>query len=346
MHKSNIEYDNHFNRDIITIKKGDKVIKAPKILNNRYEIETVLSLAGATSVIYIATDKKLFRKKVLIKCAKYEPLLFDRKNNIKRESSIIKARKNIALEYGAYIHSNLRKINNIPRVIDYIEDINPNLYGPFTDNKTNEKFYIEDAKLVNQEKYIVLTYIDGQIITENILAKTNNPAIFTKIMIRKMGFILKDLHRTIEKDNAFFRFIYCDLKPDNILCTKSNDFILIDMGSVSFIKSDKKNGNETYSPIIKTAGFCASELDKVKRSNTKEILTPAVDIYSLGITAFILLTDDKNVKPNEKRSGIDLSKLDRYGKNWKSLISDMTEPDPKNRIDSIYKLFNRLKHLN
>ena len=336
-------YDNYFDREIIELEKNGKKIKVPKVLNNRYEMDSILSMSGGTSVIFIARDKELHNKKVLIKCGKYEPNLFISKNNKKRAENIESIRKTIHNEYGAYMHAIFRGIDGIPRVIDYIEDINPNLYGPFEDSRTKESFTIEDKDIIYKEKYIVLTFIDGQIITEPIKAKINNPAVFTKKMIKAVGYIFNKLYQIREKNGKFWRFIYCDLKPDNILSTSNNDFVLIDLGSVTFIYSDKKGGAEKYTKIITTPGYRAPELDKVNKKNCKEILTPKIDIYSLGITAYILLTGEKGLKENEKRSGIDLELLRRYGQNWYNLIKGMTEPDFKDRIATISEITDKLK---
>ncbi len=151
----------------------------------------------------------------------------------------------------------LKKLEHpaLPRVFDIIE---------------NEEFI-----------YVVVDYIEG--ITLDLKLKEAGPIPEDIILdwATQLCGVLKYLH-----EYKPYPIIYRDMKPSNIILTKSGSLKLIDFGIAREYKYDSSN-DTVY---IGTRGYAAPE--QYGSGQT----TVATDIYSLGVTLYQLLTGKS---PNE-----------------------------------------------
>ncbi len=330
-------YSKYFKREIVEIEYAGNVFKAPAKLNKRYKITGILA-SGGTGIIYIANDEKLFNKKVLIKTSKYKNILFEYKNDINREKTIKKQRKIITRERTAFLHSWYRDIVGIPTLLDAVVDINPNLYGPHIDSDSGEEFFIKQEEIVAKERYLVLSYIDGQVLTEPIKSKLNNPLGFSKAMLFSITKILREFHRTVnmKKLNARISMIYLDLKPENIIAVTGSGFVLIDLGSFSFII----NNQDIETDLIKTPGYCAPEL---RHGANLDTIQATADVYSLGATVYEILTNDNpSVASLDEVYDFDFEKVKKYGSKWVDFLKKMLAYDKADRYSDFNEVLKNI----
>lgn len=333
--------ENKFNRKISIIEYRENQYKVPHILNERYEITGVLALGG-TGIIFSAKDTDFFDRKVLIKTSKHSSSLFNYPNNENLKPEIEKNREIINREKLSFLHAWNRNISEVPVLLDSIEDINPNIYGPHINKRTKEKFYIEDEDLIYKELYLVLSYIDGQVLSKKIEEEIDNKITFARALLNSIGKTLIAFHsnKYIESLDNEIKMIYLDLKPDNIIAAKDGGFVLIDLGSFSYIINDKNY----ISNFIFTPGYSAPEINDTIPEIQK--LTPAADVYSLGAIIYEILTGDKpRVSSTNEIYDFDFRKIDNYiqennyNKGWTELIKKMlaNKSDRYNNFDEVLK---------
>ncbi len=271
-------FNSALDREIAVLNLNGRRFQVPRMLDNRYKIRDILA-AGGMGVIFIANDTQLHNKKVLIKRCLYEPVLFEHKNDKHRLNEIPFRRKALDREFGAMRHGWARGIPNIPVPLDLITDINPDLFGPHTDQAGNS-FYAE-PELYTKESYLVINYFSGGPVKPEHPQIKSNPLGFAQFYIRSIANVLSRFHQPYKSGGRLFEFFYCDLKPDNVLLTQDKRIVLIDMGSFAIKVDGRLVGGITTTP-----GYCAPEL----RHDQAMFLSPAVDVYTLAVSVFELIT--------------------------------------------------------
>ncbi len=125
--------------------------------------------------------------------------------------------------------------------------------------------------------YLVLDYLDGQ--TLNTIISGGAACASEKTALAwaaDLADVLSALHRP---DADGIRFIYADLKPQNIMRTADGRLFLIDFGSARALRS---GAAEAPSLRLGTPGFAAPEQGRVVSEST--------DVFGLGATLIYLLT--------------------------------------------------------
>ena len=331
-----IMLDINFNREILYLEWKGRDFKIPKLLNNRFEVESILAVGGM-GVIFVAKDKRLFNKKVLIKRSLYRDSLFQNRNDKNRWEDIKHIRKTMDTEYAAMLHGWGRKIPNIPIPLDKFEDLNPEIYGPHTD-KSGNKFFGE-KELYETEPYLVINYFTGKPIKKDHPEVNKNVVDFAYYYLRNVANILKRFHQKYISNKTSFEFFYCDLKPDNVLLTKEKQLVLIDMGSFAI----RVNG-KLVNDITTTPGYCAPEL----KNNQGMYLSPAVDVYTLAISVFELITEQSpqldqfgNIELNWKKFNEITVKAKQ--ESWTKIFKKALEEDPQKRFQNMDELLSAFK---
>lgn len=119
--------------------------------------------------------------------------------------------------------------------------------------------------------YLVAELITGQ----NLLQVQQQLGYFSQSQVihilNKLLPVLEFIHQR--------QVVHRDIKPSNIIYREDKSLALIDFGSSIFLKSEFKQ----FTPIAGTSGYAAPE-------QLQGQVYPASDLYSLGVTAWQLLT--------------------------------------------------------
>ncbi len=138
---------------------------------------------------------------------------------------------------------------------------------------------VDGGTTPNGLPYFVMDYVDGQPLDE--FCKLRRVTLDERLnLFRQTCEAVQYLH-----DN---KVLHRDLKPANILVTHNGQVKLLDFG-VSKIATDTISSNTTGMPIM-TAGYASPE------QITSKKITPASDIYSLGVVLYELLTGVRPLK--------------------------------------------------
>jgi len=331
------QFNSELNREIAILNWEQREFKVPRILNGRYEIIDILA-AGGMGVIFVARDRNLYDKKVLIKRCLYHSSLFQYQNDNSRKDQIENIRAAMKTEYAAMLHGWARKIPNIPIPLDKFDDVNPEIYGPHKDNNGNA--FLGEKHLYESEPYIVTNYFSGKPVQSNNKELNKNLIGFCEFYLRNVANILKRFHQPYTSDVGEFSFFYCDLKPGNVLLTDEKQIVLIDMGSFAITI----NG-ELQTDIITTPGYCAPEL--VNKQSM--YLAPTIDVYTLAITVFELLTGEKPVIDQFGNVNLDWQKFREVvtkanASHWIDIFEKALQSNPQNRyqnLDEFISSFNQ-----
>ena len=343
--------------DSLTLEftNGKQSIKAPKVIGNKYVIEKILSIGG-NGVIFVAKNKSLKDREVLVKAVYYSDIQMLTKNkyDVSREKSIIESRKNLELEYKRLISFRNGGESRMPSVIDVVYDYSPQLYGPHTDKETGEIFYLEEFK--NNEVYVIMQKIDGINLGEyiskglnTILEEKNYSSVLfwerdVLEYMKEVSNIIDNFHRREYVDKNYRYYIYQDLKPSNIMITYDKFITLIDFGGLLMV------GNidgKTYSdfknegiPGCGTIGYAPREMEEDPKK-----LDARVDIYTIGATIYSLLTTKSpldGVEGTTKRIPVYKLKDMGYSQEVVTLVEKATSLDRENRQISVRKLINEI----
>ena len=152
----------------------------------------------------------------------------------------------------------------------------------FYDKNKNKKFpkfihsYQDSLNL-----YMEISFIEGlnlsQLLLNDHLLKFNFPKSNINLYLNLTSQII-DMIDNLHKE----RFIYRDLKLNNIIIDKKLNLYLVDFG---FVKNLPKNSNKT-STICGTPHMKAPEILLTKNKTINEYNGYAVDIYSIGIILY------------------------------------------------------------
>ncbi len=144
---------------------------------------------------------------------------------------------------------------------------------------------IYDAGEFEDKLYLIMEYIHGQTLDEFITSKY--PLDFATVLNITMQ--ISDALKTIHASNIIHR----DIKPGNIMISQSGRPVLMDFGIVKNISLDKtiQSSHTLNGCLLGAPHYMAPEQFKAPAN-----VTPAADIYSLGLTYYELITGNLPVK--------------------------------------------------
>jgi serine/threonine protein kinase/superfamily II DNA or RNA helicase len=213
-----------------------------QLLGGRYQVEQKLA-TGGQATLYRATDRRIAGKTWAIKV--YQAA----------SGSEAEVREQWRSEIEVLLR---RKHRALPRLGEHFEG--------------------DDAL------YLVLDYLDGQtldtLINGGAGARSAGSACVSEKTALAWAADLADVLASLHRPDADgVRFIYADLKPQNVMRTADGRLFLIDFGSARALR----NGTvEVPSLRLGTPGFAAPEQGRVVSEST--------DIFGLGATLIYLLT--------------------------------------------------------
>ncbi|MCX6060125.1 MAG: serine/threonine-protein kinase [Chloroflexi bacterium] len=162
--------------------------------------------------------------------------------------------------------------------------------------------HLRDYNLTAERPYIVLDFLENITLEKEILHKNRTFSIKeTLSILEQICDVLGYVHNK--------GYVYCDLKPNNIISINQN-LILIDFGLIRPINTPILGG---------TIGYMAPEA--LQSYNNPVLAEPTLDIYSLGILLYELLTE---FHPTAYQNNINVANHSE-GKN----ISTKATPNPK-----------------
>ncbi|SEL02356.1 serine/threonine-protein kinase [Ruminococcus albus] len=132
--------------------------------------------------------------------------------------------------------------------------------------------------------FVVMDFVDGVSLGKKVLAEGPQQEKDVVEWAKMLCDVLEYLHTV--KDNPI---IYCDLKPDNIMYTKSGRIKLIDFG----IAKECIRGKKYVGEAVGTKGYAAPEQYK----DASNIFDERTDIYSFGASLSYVLTGSVPLKP-------------------------------------------------
>lgn len=158
--------------------------------------------------------------------------------------------------------------------------------------KTRTELEVKKLSLINNP-YIAKLYNYGNIVLRNESCYFTQTAFIEGSDLRllinqKHKFNYEDVIKMIMCISSCIndlwkqKVVHCDIKPDNIIQTPNNDYILIDLGMAKHLDAETMTAEFT---IMGTFGYIAPEQFKGRKN-----LTLKTDYYALGITAYELLT--------------------------------------------------------
>ena len=180
-------------------------------------------------------------------------------------------------------------------------------------------------RIDSDDSYCVcMDFIDGISLSKKVLAEgaqRENDVVKWAIMVCD---VLHYLHTV--RGNPI---LYCDMKPANIMLTKSGNIMLVDFG----IAKEYSKMDILSTVRIGTKGYASPEQYK------GQILDERTDIYSLGVTLFYLVTA---IEPKDPPNAIlPIRNIDAsLSEGLEYIINKCTDLNPENR----YKNCIELKH--
>ncbi len=197
----------------------------------------------------------------------------------------------------------------------------------YSSNQFFTSMFVEEAKIavnlnhrniiqtfdfgkVDNEYYIAMEYIDGFDLFQIFkFYHFNKKEINDKIILFILMEILKGLNYIHEKkNNNIDNLIHRDLSLNNIIISKTGEIKILDFGIVKSSKEEKDSFAKGKRSYMAPEQFSEDSFDN------------RIDIYSLGIIAWRLLTGDKPFDLSEIKTSKELANVQ---------IPNITEINPK-----------------
>lgn len=322
----------------LKVIKNGRAFLVPREIAGRYEVDSILSASTGFGLILIAYDKKLFGKKVLIKATNYKGKIA--RNNLDSKNMIVKRRKEIEYEKNVLIQLQKLGIPNVPALCGYEIGYCPSIAWPEGIIDSKKRFLTDEAF---EEPYIILQYIEGTTLNDYVQSnKIDKESPQWQYKVLKLTKQLLKVFEVMQKGNSNgAKFIYQDLKPQNVIISPNNTFTLIDFGATAIVY----NG-QIINRGIGTPGYMAPE---VKDRNLP--FDGRVDIYSMGVMMYDLLNNTGILNFVTEKGLVDNLSFNnlRVDESIKSIILTATRMNPDDRYqsarDMLKDIFSSMKKI-
>lgn len=179
---------------------------------------------------------------------------------------------------------------------------------------------------------VVMEHVEGASAMEQVRAHGPLPTGVALEIAHRAALALDAAYNAAGPDGHPMRIVHRDVKPANLLVTRDGEVKVVDFGIATGAFEDGSVDGE----FMGTPGYIAPE----RRNGGAD--TPAVDVYALGATLFVLLTGKILVQPvTEGRHDASLERAvahlapvdvdDAVGRALRSLICDMCRFEPDTR---------------
>lgn len=176
--------------------------------------------------------------------------------------------------------------------------------------------------------YLVQEYIDGQNLAEELKAK----GVFNETQIRELLKSLLPVLQFVHENNVIHR----DIKLENIIRRRDGQYVLVDFGAVRMMTGTALLQTQS---IIYTPGYAAPE-------QLDGRATFASDLYSLGVTCLVLMTQIN--LPWDLRDGDgnwvwrDYLVNNRVSDSLGQILDRMVQKEPRHRYQSAAEVLQAL----
>jgi serine/threonine protein kinase len=200
--------------------------------------------------------------------------------------------------------------DRLPRFRAYIND--------FEKNPTLETLIYTSDSMPYEDFYWLYEYIEGESLNRVILKNSQVVEDFCNQLLETVKFIHSK------------QIVHLDIKPDNIMVTKTNELKLVDLGFLCKVagRSCKIRGS--------TADYSAPNINIKPESNAQRInQLYKADIFALGLTLYEIMTGTIGMNPekslNFQESGYLELDFPKNVDKWKPMIQAMVSFNPDER---------------
>lgn len=238
--------------------------------------------------------------------------------------------------------------NAVPHPNDFVFDGNPQLAGPWT-TEEGAGWSFDDDEMLEAEPYLVMEAVPGQSLEEVLREQPDrrlSEARALRIFLQVVE-VLAILHRPMPmRAGMTWQLVYQDLKPSNLLLSEQDRVTVLDLGGCQL--ANLETGQKLL-PGAATAGYCPPECEQ-----PYTLLTPAVDVYTVGTNLFQVLTGrgplefvPTNLAKNQPRAvQLDLSLLEGLCRpELRKVIERCLQPDPHRRYLDAHALRGELERV-
>lgn len=147
---------------------------------------------------------------------------------------------------------------------------------------------VHDLFEENGTTYYIMDYIDGENLSEQ-MKRTGEP--LTEHEVWQILPQVLDALKTVHKEGIW----HLDLKPSNIMMDKQGNVKLIDFGASKQLDPQKGGATSNTASVSYTSGYAPRE----QMEKNYKRFGPWTDIYALGATLYVLLTNKQPPLPSD-----------------------------------------------
>lgn len=194
---------------------------------------------------------------------------------------------------------------------------------------------VYDCFRMGESFYLVEDYIDGTDLDQALRSGRRFSERQLILWLRQLCQVIAYLHAQRPP------IIHSDIKPANIMVTKTGNICLIDFNIAV--------PGDTGAGILGASRQYASPeqlelMDSVRRGQPlRRRLTPATDIFSIGATFYSMMT--LQIPPRQNRVPLALRRDLPYSRELRSLLDRAMEDKPRRRWHSAREMLRSLDHL-
>lgn len=142
---------------------------------------------------------------------------------------------------------------------------------------------------------VVMEHVEGASASEQIRAAGAFPAAVAVEIAHRAAIALDAAYNASGPDGRAMRIVHRDVKPANLLVSVTGEVKVVDFGIA--VGATEDGIPESDADFVGTPGYIAPERRAAPEARDGPADTPAVDVYALGATLFVMSTGKLLVQP-------------------------------------------------